>query len=291
MAYNAALVRRGEILLDFGMMGDWKRELVEMNGGKEGGRYMYPDSFVRLLAFIHVYLRLPYRQLEGFVRMLSKHLDGLRAPDYSSMAWRIQRLDVKLNDDLAESMEEVVLAVDSSGVKVANRGEWMRHKWNVRRGFLKIHIAVDVKRKKILALKVTKEKVADGKRLRSLVNEASKQVKVTKVIGDGAYDTRSSFRYLDDEDVEPIIKVRRNASNRAGGCMPRKLVVQEYLQDPDAWKRKHGYGQRWMVETVFSSFKRTFGEHVSAKKMANMTGELMVKANLYNLFIGLTANL
>ena len=117
MAYNAALVRRGEILLDFGMMGDWKRELAEMNGGKEGGRYMYPDSFVRLLAFIHVYLRLPYRQLEGFVRMLSRHLDGLRVPDYSSMAWRIQRLDVKLNDDLAESMEEVVLAVDSSGVK------------------------------------------------------------------------------------------------------------------------------------------------------------------------------
>jgi hypothetical protein len=46
-----------------------------------------------------------------------------------------------------------------------------------------------------------------------------------------------------------------------------------------------------MAETVFSSFKRTFGEHVSAKKMANMTWELMVKANLYHLFIGLTANL
>jgi hypothetical protein len=72
--------------------------------------------------------------------------------------------------------------------------------------------------------------------------------------------------------------------------MPRKLVAQEYLQDPDAWKRNHGYGQRWMAETVFSSFKRTFEEHVSAKKMANMTWELMVKANLYNLFIGLTAN-
>ena len=86
MAYNAALVRRGEILLDFGMMGDWKRELAEMNGGKEGGRYMYPDSFVRLLAFIHVYLRLPYRQLEGFVKMLSKHLDGLRAPSYMGSA-------------------------------------------------------------------------------------------------------------------------------------------------------------------------------------------------------------
>ena len=288
MAYNAVLVRRGEILLDFGMMGDWKRELAEMNGGKEGGRYMYPDSFVRLLAFIHVYLRLPYRQLEGFVRMLSKHLDGLRAPDYSSMAWRIQRLDVKLNDDLAESMEEVVLAVDSSGVKVANRGEWMRHKWNVRRGFLKIHIAVDVKRKKILALKVTKEKVADGKRLRSLVNEASKQVKVTKVIGDGGYDSKKNFRYLSERGIEAIIKVRKNASARADGCMPRKLVAQEYLRDPEAWKRSHGYGQRWMAETAFSTFKRLFSEYALSIKFKHMVGEMMIKASLYNLFTAMT---
>jgi len=64
--------------------------------------------------------------------------------------------------------------------------------------------------------------------------------------------------------------------------MPRKLVAQEYLQDPDAWKRSHGYGQRWMAETVFSSYKRTFGEYVSAKKMENMARELMIKANLYN---------
>jgi len=73
--------------------------------------------------------------------------------------------------------------------------------------------------------------------------------------------------------------------------MPRKLVAQEYLQDPDAWKRSHGYGQRWMAETVFSSNKWTFGDYVSPKKTENMVGELMIKASLYNTFIGLTANL
>jgi len=124
-----------------------------------------------------------------------------------------------------------------------------------------------------------------------LVEEASKKGEIAKTIGDGTYYTKSNFLYLDDKGVEPVIKVRKNASSRAGGCMPRKLVAQEYPHDPYAWKRTHGYGQRWMAESVFSSFKRTFGEHVSAKKMANMAGELMVKVNLYNLFIGLTANL
>src|SRR3972149_1175158 len=108
--------------------------------------------------------------------MLSRYADGLNAPDYSSMAWRIQRLDGKLNEALAKSNDEVVLALDASGIKVSNRGEWMRHKWKVKRGYLKIHIAVDVKRKTILALEVTKEKVADGCRLRSLVKEASEHV-------------------------------------------------------------------------------------------------------------------
>jgi len=287
-AYNAALVRRGEIFLDLSMMDGWKSELAEMNDGKEGGRYEYPDSFVKLLAFIHVYLRLPYRQLEGFVKMLSRHMDGLEAPDYSSMAWRIQRLDVKLNGDLAGSMEEVVLALDASGIKVANRGDWIRHKWRVKRGYLKIHIAVDVKQKKILAFKVTKEKVADSRRLRSLIKEASKQAKITKAIGDGAYDTKTNFRYLTEKGIQPVIKVRKNASSKAGGCVPRKLVAQEYLKNPKAWKQKHRYGLRWMAETAFSTFKRLFGEYASSIKFKHMIKEMLIKASLYNLFTAMT---
>ena len=43
-----------------------------------------------------------------------------------------------------------------------------------------------------------------------------------------------------------------------------------------------------MVETVFSSFKRTFGEYVSATKMQNMANEIMIKASLYNMLIETT---
>lgn len=70
----------------------------------------------------------------------------------------------------------------------------------------------------------------------------------------------------------------------------RKLVAREYLGDLGAWKRNHGYGQRWIMETVFSSFKRTLGEYVSTRTIRNMTNEMMVKASLYNLLIGPTAN-
>jgi hypothetical protein len=285
---NEGLVKRGEILLDLRILDRWDSDLERMNARKEGGRYVYPEIFVRLLGYMHLLFHLPYRQTEGFLKALRRFDSRIEVPDYSTIDRRVNRLDVKL--DTEDYGDDLVIAVDASGIKVSNRGDWMRRKWRVRRGYLKIHIAVDVKRKKILALEVTDEKVGDERMLQPLVEEASRKGKIAKTIGDGAYDTKSNFHYLTEKGIEPVIKVRRDASSKAGGCVPRRLVAQEYLRDPEAWKRGHGYGQRWMVESVFSTFKRTFGEYVSAKTMHNMANEIMLKASLYNLLIGLTMN-
>jgi len=285
---NEGLVKRGEILLDLRILDRWDSELERMNARKEGGRFVYPDVFVRLLGYVHLLFHLPYRQTEGFLKALRRFDSRIEVPDYSTIDRRVNRLNVKLDEE--DYGDDIVLAVDASGIKVSNRGDWMRRKWKMRRGYLKIHIAVDVKRKRVLALEVTDEKVGDERMLQPLVEDASRKGKIAKAIGDGAYDTRSNFHYLTEKGIEPVIKVRRDASSRAGGCVPRKLVAQEYLRNPEAWKHRHGYGQRWMVETVFSTFKRTFGEYVSAKTMRNMANEIMLKASLYNLLTGLTAN-
>jgi hypothetical protein len=50
--------------------------------------------------------------------------------------------------------------------------------------------------------------------------------------------------------------------------------------------KKNGY--RWVAETVFSSIKRTFGEHVTARKFHNMVKEILLKAALYNMFNRMT---
>ena len=43
----------------------------------------------------------------------------------------------------------------------------MQEKWNMKKkkGYLKIHVAVNIKTKEILALEVTDEKAHDGRRL------------------------------------------------------------------------------------------------------------------------------
>jgi hypothetical protein len=39
--------------------------------------------------------------------------------------------------------------------------------------------------------------------LQPLVEEASRKGKIAKTIGDGAYDTKIDFRYLDENGIDP----------------------------------------------------------------------------------------
>jgi hypothetical protein len=157
--YNEALVKRGSILLDLDFVADWSRELKGMNERKEGARFRYPEFFIKLLAVVHAYF-LPYRQLEGLTRALSQHVDGLKAPDYTTIWWRVARMKVNWASSV-ELDKDVTIVVDSSGIKVSNRGEWIRKKWKVKRGFIKVHIAVDTRTKQILSMEVTRENVSD----------------------------------------------------------------------------------------------------------------------------------
>lgn len=281
VCYNGVLVRRGEVLLDLGFLEDWSGELEVMNVGKEGARFRYPESFMRFLAVLHGYL-LPFRQLEGFIRALSGHVSGLKAPDYTTICWRLKRMNVEL-DPRVDPDEDLVIALDSTGVKVCNRGDWMRCKWKVRRGFIKVHMAVDVKSKRIVGMEVTKEDIHDGRMLKPLVDKACEKANVVRVLADGAYDSRENFSYLAEKGIEPAIRVRKNSSSRAKGCMARKLTIIEQLKDYKGWKEKHEYGLRWMAESTFSSIKRTFGEHVKSVKWANIVKEQIIKANIYNM--------
>ena len=55
---------------------------------------------------------------------------------------RINKIDIKINEHIGN---DIIIARDSTGIKVSNRGDWIRHKWHIRKGYLKIHVAVDIK--------------------------------------------------------------------------------------------------------------------------------------------------
>ena len=124
--YNESLVKRGEILLDFDVIDNWHVELEKMNEGKVGRKFVYPDSFIKLLGYMRAYFHLPYRQTEGIVLAhASNTLPSI--PDYNRICRRINWLNIKIVDDDANKSslhdDYFIIAIDSTGVKVTNREE------------------------------------------------------------------------------------------------------------------------------------------------------------------------
>ena len=147
-----------------------------------------------------------------------------------------------------------------------------------------LNLAVDIKKRRILSLEVTSEEVHDGKILKKLVDHASENNKIKRVLADGMYDSNKNFRYLSKNHIKPGIKTRSNSKAKPTNCHARNMSVIRQQTNLKRWKRSVSYGYRWMAETVFSSIKRTFGEHVTARKFPHMIKEIFLKAALYNMF-------
>ncbi len=99
------------------------------------------------------------------------------------------------------------------------------------------------------------------------------------------YDTKDDFSYLYHDNITPGIKARKNSSVNTD-CYPRRKSVLAQIFNYELWKASVSYGDRWwIVESVFSAFKRMFGEHATSHKRENMVHELKMKVCLYNKMI------
>jgi DDE family transposase len=112
-----------------------------------------------------------------------------------------------------------------------------------------------------------------------------KQNKVIETaIMDGSYDSNKNFQFLSFRGIKPAIKVRKNSKCRKTNHYLRDKNVQSQKTDLQQWKDSVSYGQRRIVESVFSCIKRMFGEYVTAIRFENMVKEIMLKVSLYNWF-------
>jgi hypothetical protein len=137
-------------------------------------------------------------------------------------------------------------------------------------------------------LEVTSEEVHDGKMLKKLIDNASANNNVKGALADGMYDSNKNFRYLSKNHIKPGIKTRSNSKVKTGNCHARNMSVVKQQANLKRWKRSVSYRYRWMVETAFSSIKRMFGQHLTARKFSNMVKEILLKATLYNMFSQMT---
>jgi hypothetical protein len=273
--YNERLIKRGEFYLSLDFISSWDRELERMNYGKRGRPFAYPESFIQFAAMACVFFHLPYRQLEGFINQLSLYMPKLKSADYTTLWHRINELDLFL----PTTRYEILAAVDSTGIKVTNRGEWIRKKHRIKhKGWIKVHIAVDVNSKRIVAIQITDESVTDHEVMETMIMD----LPLRDVLADGAYDRKRTFLFLKKKGIRrPGIKLRKDALDI--GDSPRAYAVRDFKElGFEKWKKKHRYGKRWLVESIFSAIKRCLGETLRASTIKGMIKEVARKFIFYD---------
>jgi len=279
------LIKRGELTLDLDFLEHHQQELEAANQSKNGRPYQMAASYIQLLAAARYLYQMPIRQLEGFTRTLHRLVPALPTGDYSGLRRRILSLPVDPYRGLKETEEPVSIAVDSTGIKVQKAGGWIERKHGKKKRYVKLHFAVNVESKEVVAMEVSTDDMHDVKALPGLVEEAEGNVRVARVYGDGAYDSGEVYGLLEARGIEPVVKPRRNSRLDAGSPLRRRVVDQVRCLGYDGWARLTGYGRRWAVETAYSTFKRLFGEHSLARSFENIARELVGKVALYNVLV------
>lgn len=269
--YNQKLVKRGEFYINPRFLDNWNEEIKLMNTRKIGQPFFYPESMIEFLAVLFS-KGFDYRALEGIMRALSKRTLNFPVISFSQIRRRILQLNIEFN----QIDNNLVVAVDGTGFKVTNRGEWIRHKWAIKRGWVKIVMMGDTKGN-IIDLEIGDEKFDEREAARNLVKKHHKKIK--KFMGDGLHDTKKTFKVLDRLGIEPVIKIRKNASTKSRGCMPRKKQAIIYKQkEHDQWVQETGYGYRWPAsEGIFGAIKRINGETLKSHKTQNLYHEAKLK--------------
>jgi hypothetical protein len=285
------LVERGRVLIDVSFLKSANDEIKKMNKGKVGAPFQYPYSYIEFVAFLKVGFKIPYRTVQGIVRGLSEYLriEEMHFTHIRRSILKIKPSVRNLGFEGEEDDKPITLIVDASGLTISKKGDYIEDKWiREKKEFVKLHIAVDEKSKKVVSFRITKGNVHDTKKFGPLVKESAKRHDVDKVYGDKAYDNRKNFNILDDMNAEPAISIRKNASTRSKGCpLRRDEVFLVKKLGYEGWKQLKDTGRRWIAEIVFSSIKRVLGEDLLSKKFSAQKVEAGLKVMLYNQFMNL----
>jgi len=286
---NEKYVKIGEFLINPEFLQTWNEEIKQMNAGKVGQPYMYPESMIKFLAVLHC-KNIDFRGLEGVMKALSKMNHNFPVIVCSQICRRYNKLEIDFKV-LEEDMKDYLLAgVDGSGEKSTKRGGWMREAWKVRKGWIKV-VIMGCKNKKgkkyVIDIRVGNEKLDERAAARGMIRDNHENI--GQFLGDGLHDNKDTFDLCEKYNIPTGIKLRDDCSTKTKSPR-RKREVRIYKSMPyDEWSREKKYGMRWPItEGIFSGCKRTMGEYVSATKKKNMYHEVRVKFWAYNLLQEIT---
>ena len=278
--YDAQLVKRGEFLFDFQWVKNWDKELNEMNRGKVGQPYDYPNSLIEVQGMLHA-KSLDYRMIEGITKQLVVIAQLPAANDHTTVNRRVNKLDTTIKNKPGKAR---ALFSDGSGFQAIAGGEYLREKYGKKnRRWVQVVILgnPDSKEPESFEVNIIQNSEADSTK-KQLDDLLASGTKITALGGDGSMDEMNLWKFLQEKKIQPIIKPDKNARDDTDNELRNEMVKERNKIGYKKWARKNHYGFRWpATEGIFSAVKRMFGEQIRATSETGMIQEASIKIWAY----------
>jgi len=293
-AYDASLRQRGSLTVwvTDEAIAAWAAEPRTTRGGQ--ARYS-PLAILTALTLRAVF-RLAYRQAEGLIGSIVSLLGlSLRVPDHTTLSRRAATLDVPRpgTASAGTDSEPLHLLVDSTGLKLCGKGEWLleKHGTATRRSWRMLHLGVDAETGRIVAATLTPKEVDDASQAGLLLDQVAGAV--ASFTGDGGYDQDRVYDSVAERHPEAAVVVPPRAtavpSDTAETAPTQRDGHIQHIAEHGriAWQDASGYNKRARVEATMNRWKQVIGDELRAHTDERRATEVAVAVHALNRMLEL----
>ncbi len=288
-AYDASLRQRGSLTVWFtdDAIAGWAAEPRTTRGGQP----WYSSLAILTALTIRAVFRLAYRQAEGLLGSVIGLLGlALPVPDHTTLSRRAATLEVPRpgHADAGAGNEPMHLLVDSTGLKLCGKGEWLleKHGTATRRSWRMLHLGVDADTGRIVASTLTRKDVDDASQAGPLLDQVAGPV--ASFTGDGAYDQDRVYAGVAQRHPEAAVVVPPRAtavpSEMAESTPTQRDGHLQHIAEHGrmAWQNASGYNRRARVEATMGRWKQVIGDELRAHTDERRATEVAVAVYALN---------
>ena len=185
------------------------------------------------------------------------------------------------------------LLVDSTGLKLCGKGEWLleKHGTAMRRSWRMLHLGVDANTGRIVASTLTPKDVDDASQVDPLLDQVAEPV--ASFTADGAYDQDRVYAAVAKRHPEAAVVVppRANAvpSDMAESAPTQRDGHVQHIARHGRmkWQSASGYNTRARVEATMNRWKQVIGDRLSVHSDERQATEVAVAVHALNRMLDL----
>ncbi|EHS51934.1 transposase IS4 family protein [Rhizobium sp. PDO1-076] len=290
--YEAGLRRRGSLTLWMTpeALSSWQAS----RRATRGGQPRYSDLAIETALTLGLVFDLRLRQTEGFVMSVLTLMGlGLAVPDHTTLSRRASkpRVPKKRHDDRISEKGPIHVRIDSTGLQVYGAGQWLeeRHGAKPRRGWRKLHLALDADSGDIIAHVMTNQDAGDASQVEPLLGQIERPI--GRFTADGAYDGNPTYDAVANHgpDAAVIIPPRANAVEQQDADPSSQRARHIAAINTDGrmkWQGATDYGKRSLAETAIGRYKLIIGRRLRARSFAAQKTEVALGCAVLNRMLG-----